>query len=61
MHETCEKFSDLKKHTIFQTCKMQIEYTLQAPKIRGISLQFDTFQTLNCDKGEREICHLGFN
>ena len=39
---------------------MQIEYTRQAPEIRGISLQFDTFQTLNHDKGEREICHLGF-
>ena len=61
MHETCENFNDPKKHTIFQTCKMQIEYTLQALKIRGISLQFDTFQTLNRDKGEREICHLGFN
>ena len=36
---------------------MQTEYTLQATEIRGISLQFDTFQTLNRDKGEREICH----
>ena len=39
---------------------MQIEYTLQASEIRGISLQFDTFQTLNHDKGEREIRQLGF-
>ena len=39
---------------------MQTEYNLQAMDIRGISLQFDTFQTLNHDKEEREICHLGF-
>ena len=50
----------LKNIKIFQTCKMQTEYTLQPLKIRGVSLQFDTFQTLNHDKGEREICHLGF-
>ena len=39
---------------------MQTEYTLQASAIRGIYLQFDTFQTLNHDKGEIEIRHLGF-